>query len=337
MSLAAIEAELQQRGQQHQQHQQHQRHQQQQPEKQQHQQQQQAAAPPPPPPSPPKPAEVGRSLGTAARDPLQMIKRTAAPALSEDKRQRETKPLDFLVQRAAVDPATRWRRVYQLGSKAELLAVVKQPDGDDGPVTVALTTDTAADVVLHWGVTQRGSRDWQRPPKASWPGSTLALEGGVACETVFEACDEEECDVEVQVRERARRRQWVTTREFFLPSFPSCVFPCCVITPSACLQIPIPNLCCDETTQQNTHRAPKCRCSASPSRCRPAPTSPASRLCCAPPTARAGTATLAATSSCRCRRAARRRRTRLLCPTPRPPTTSGASSSTPRSTPSTGR
>ena len=46
------------------------------------------------------------------------------------------RPLDFLVQRAAVDGATRWRRVYQLGSKAELLAVVKQPEGGGGPITV---------------------------------------------------------------------------------------------------------------------------------------------------------------------------------------------------------
>jgi hypothetical protein len=45
-----------------------------------------------------------------------------------------------------------------------------------------------------------GSRDWQRPPKALWPADTVALEGGIACETVFEACNEDECDVEVQVR-----------------------------------------------------------------------------------------------------------------------------------------
>lgn len=38
-----------------------------------------------------------------------------APELSEDKRFKQVKPLDFLVQQAAVDPATKWRRVYQLG------------------------------------------------------------------------------------------------------------------------------------------------------------------------------------------------------------------------------
>ena len=44
-----------------------------------------------------------------------------------------------------------------------------------------------------------GSRDWQRPPKALWPKQTVALEAGIACETGFDACDEDECDVEVQV------------------------------------------------------------------------------------------------------------------------------------------
>lgn len=45
-----------------------------------------------------------------------------------------------------------------------------------------------------------GSRDWQRAAKTLWPVGTVALEGGTACETKFESCDEEECDVEVQVR-----------------------------------------------------------------------------------------------------------------------------------------
>jgi hypothetical protein len=128
--------------------------------------------------------------------------KTAAPTLSEDKRAKQIKPLDFLVQRAAVDGTTCWRRVYQLGDKAELLAVVKQPEGEDGPIVVRgawaparagagapalgggfeplickqtlvydspltptllgsslqvnLTTDSATDIVLHWGVTKQG-------------------------------------------------------------------------------------------------------------------------------------------------------------------------------------
>lgn len=44
-----------------------------------------------------------------------------------------------------------------------------------------------------------GSRDWHRPRKGIWPDETEALEG-IAVESAFEACDEEECDVEVQVR-----------------------------------------------------------------------------------------------------------------------------------------
>lgn len=68
--------------------------------------------------------------------PLTHLQKSSAPALSESKRDKQIKPLDFLVQRAAVDGSTRWRRVYQLGSKAELLAVVKQPGGEGGPVTV---------------------------------------------------------------------------------------------------------------------------------------------------------------------------------------------------------
>lgn len=41
--------------------------------------------------------------------------RSDAPELSEEKRRKQEKPLDFLVQQAAVDPSTKWRRVYQLG------------------------------------------------------------------------------------------------------------------------------------------------------------------------------------------------------------------------------
>lgn len=46
--------------------------------------------------------------------------------------------------------------MYQLGSKAEVLAWVRQPTGEDGPTHVTLTTDAAADLVLHWGVTKLG-------------------------------------------------------------------------------------------------------------------------------------------------------------------------------------
>jgi hypothetical protein len=43
-----------------------------------------------------------------------------------------------------------------------------------------------------------GSRDWQRPDKTLRPAGTVALEGGVACETDFSECSEDaECDVEI--------------------------------------------------------------------------------------------------------------------------------------------
>ncbi len=79
-----------------------------------------------------------------------------APQLSADRGPRQEKPLEFLVQRFAVDPATRWRRVYSLGSKAELLVVVRQR-GDHDRVTIDLITDIATDVVLHWGVFKPGA------------------------------------------------------------------------------------------------------------------------------------------------------------------------------------
>ena len=85
-----------------------------------------------------------------------MQKPEKVPTLSQEKRSKQAKPLEYLVQRAAVDPATCWRRVYQLGSKAELLVVVKQPEGLEGPTYISMITDTAADVVLHWGYCKPG-------------------------------------------------------------------------------------------------------------------------------------------------------------------------------------
>lgn len=42
-------------------------------------------------------------------------KKGDAPDLSREKRMKQERPLDFLVQAAAIDPATKWRRVFQLG------------------------------------------------------------------------------------------------------------------------------------------------------------------------------------------------------------------------------
>jgi hypothetical protein len=51
------------------------------------------------------------------------LQKSAAPELSEEKRRKQEKPLDFLVQQAAVDHATKWRRVFQLGRWVALCGV----------------------------------------------------------------------------------------------------------------------------------------------------------------------------------------------------------------------
>lgn len=154
------------------------------------------SAPPPPPAAAAPAVEVGKSLGTATRNPLQMIKKQQVPQLSSEKSTRVEKPLEFLVQRAAVDERTRWRRVYQLGSRSELLAIVRQ-EQEGAPVTVSIITDTATRVVLHWAITAPGSRDWRHPSEKLWPAGTKEVEAGPACESLFEECDDDECDVEV--------------------------------------------------------------------------------------------------------------------------------------------
>jgi hypothetical protein len=41
-------------------------------------------------------------------------------------------------------------------SKSELFAVVKQPEGLEGPTHITLVTDNANALVLHWGVSRAG-------------------------------------------------------------------------------------------------------------------------------------------------------------------------------------
>jgi hypothetical protein len=63
--------------------------------------------------------------------------------------------------RACLSP----HQVFELGSKAELLAAVYRHNGKDGPLTINLTTDAASDLVLHWGVKKRGTvraECWER-------------------------------------------------------------------------------------------------------------------------------------------------------------------------------
>jgi alpha-glucan,water dikinase len=158
------------------------------------------------------------------RDPLALIKpktpapgasaaaalAAAAPSLSEDKHRKQERPLDPIVQAAALDPSTRWRRTFALGgTKAQLLAVVKQrrprssssskkaknaassTDGqeEDGDMVVTLITDAPDDVVLHWGASPQGSaRKWARPPRGIRPEGTSETATGEACETPFGSC-----------------------------------------------------------------------------------------------------------------------------------------------------
>ncbi|GIL92123.1 hypothetical protein Vretimale_14920 [Volvox reticuliferus] len=141
-----------------------------------------------------QPAQVGTPLGTPKRNPLDMIKRTKpAPVLSAERKVVE-RPLDFLVQRFAVDPTTRWRRTYPLGSKAELLVVVRQ-ENEKSPVRIDLVTDTASSVVLHWGICTPGSRDWAMPDDSIHPEGSVLIHKAV--ETPFLNCDDDECDVEI--------------------------------------------------------------------------------------------------------------------------------------------
>lgn len=90
-----------------------------------------------------------------------------------------------------------------------------------------------------------------------WPRATEALEG-IACETVFEACNEEECDVEVQVCGQAERYG-----QRLLPSEQGAcnranVRHACGV-PSALLA----DLLRDTQPLVRASRAPRCRCSAS--------------------------------------------------------------------------
>jgi alpha-glucan,water dikinase len=153
-------------------------------------------------PPPPQPVVVGESIGMRDRNPLDLINKftspTSAPHLAEKAKKRET-PLTPLLASAQEDESCVWYRVYALGSKSELLVTVKQTDpamGEDSPVEVILTTDTASDVVLHWGVKKSGrSGDWKRPSENFLPKGSVLLKDGIAAETEFTRCNDEECYV----------------------------------------------------------------------------------------------------------------------------------------------
>ena len=54
-----------------------------------------------------------------------------------------------------------------MGNKAEMLVTVRAPEGRDGRVRIALTTDLATEAVLHWGVRRGRAQDWLLPPQVT--------------------------------------------------------------------------------------------------------------------------------------------------------------------------
>eukprot|EP00887_Chlorella_sp_A99_P007269 scaffold2.g7269.t1 len=159
-----------------------------------------AAAAAPPPPPPPPPAVVGQSIGMRRRNPLDLVNLATAPLLSEKHRPAPPTPLGALYKAAGADESAVWYRLYNLGAGNELLATVAQADTSDpdSPITVSLTTTLPCEAVLHWGVKEAGRKrgEWLRPPPALLPEGSELLEGGIAAETPFRECPQEECPVE---------------------------------------------------------------------------------------------------------------------------------------------
>ena len=50
-------------------------------------------------------------------------------------------------------------QTYGMGNKAEMLVTVRAPEGREGRVRIALTTDLATEAVLHWGVRRGRAQD----------------------------------------------------------------------------------------------------------------------------------------------------------------------------------
>ena len=80
--------------------------------------------------APPLPSPSSPPADCLPSSPPPQRTKDAPPVLSAEKgAPAAEKPLDFLVQRFAVDPTTKWRRTYALGGKSELLAVVRGRGG----------------------------------------------------------------------------------------------------------------------------------------------------------------------------------------------------------------
>lgn len=164
-------------------------------------------APPPPPvekkasKAPTPDVQLGESRGLKELDALKLIKpieEEGVPLLSLEKTKSVEKPLDYIVQEAALDSKTKWRRLYNLGSQTEVFVSVKQ-EQEEGPFQVTITTDAAFPFVLHWGVAKAGQgHEWQAPPPELYPSLlTSTTDDKRAAETIFGDCHDEECDVEL--------------------------------------------------------------------------------------------------------------------------------------------
>lgn len=146
-------------------------------------------------PPPEESAYVGDSGGLRHQNPMDLIRRSGAPRLSEV-HQKTPKPLEPLWKAAREEEECIWHRVYSLGSKSELLVSVWK-EGEEEPYRVVLTTDTASDVVMHWGVRKGSGRDWKKPDDALLTDVTELVPGGKAAETPFEGCTDDECHIEI--------------------------------------------------------------------------------------------------------------------------------------------
>ena len=65
----------------------------------------------------------------------------------------------------------------------------------DSEIRVDIITDISADVVLHWGASKIGSREWGMPDSEVQPEGSVVMHKAV--ETRFLNCDDDECDVEI--------------------------------------------------------------------------------------------------------------------------------------------
>ncbi len=99
---------------------------------------------------------------------------SSAPKLSSEKNEKVEKPLEFLIQRFAEDPTTKWRRTYALGGKCELLAVVRH-EHEAMPVRVDIITDLQSALVLHWGINKPGGQRGRERERVVRPCHLLSL------------------------------------------------------------------------------------------------------------------------------------------------------------------